>query len=171
MNRTISLLTILGCGLAATSENALGDVVIPRDEKFQTNEAEPIDNERTIGAWFIEGQIGEVRYRRDNSGDAEFKIRKESDESPQDRKKNWIVDCIIDAMSDLKACFVRNGVYRVAIDRLCKPHVIIGRDHYPGTEVLARIGSGKPLVGNARSGGEMPSSSSNKIHEALLGKV
>lgn len=168
MNRL--LLIMVGYVLIARPAYALDDLVIPRGEKFQANEAEPTDNEKKSGAWFIEGQIGDVQYRRASDGSAGFKIHKESDESPRIGKKDWNVDCLIDSMSDLKACFVRNGVYRVAIDRLCKPHVIIGWNHYPGADVLARIGSEKPLVGKARSGGEMPDSASKKIHEALLAK-
>ncbi len=99
-----------------------------------------------------EGSVNGVRYRffyADGSGT--FAGTKGNSLAKGERKAaNWSVGCDKDSMNDKVHCFAVNRDLGLFVNADGSHFLLIGSQHYPGSEVAVRFGDSQPIAADSK---------------------
>ena len=136
-----SCLAVVSIGWAAASLAAPGRIYPA--QKYQPNEEHggPLSH--------LQGAINGIHYSRatEEASEASFSAWR-GPNAPEDAGI-WHVTCDVDPIHDSRFCQVRRpwSSLIVSFGPNCQPLVVVvGTEHYPGTESLLRIDGGKPHI-------------------------
>jgi hypothetical protein len=130
----------LSCAVVCTVAAAPGRIAPP--QKYQPNE-------QVSGVLRqLQGSINDIHYTRATESSSEASFKAGSGPSVPDDEGVWQVTCEVDLIDDSRFCQVRRpwAVLIVSFGTKCQPlAIVVGNEHYPGTESLLRIDGGKPM--------------------------
>lgn len=124
---------LLMAGLAGVPASASS--FIPEGSKY-TPDSEEQERRDGILLRGEKGEIAGIRYYIWQDGQAYY--------------ARWRIFCSVDAMSDRRSCALMKDDLYVSVGSRGVEALLIGEKHFPGTSVLIRIDSGKPIESSAK---------------------
>ena len=114
-----------------------------------------------------EGELNGVKYRfyySDGSGTFAAEQGNKVDIT-ESAFENWDTRCIKDAMTDEVACRAFFRDFALLVTQAGDMKIVVGSDHYPGSNVALRIDDGVPMV--APSAAQFSAAQSKQLAESL----
>lgn len=96
-----------------------------------------------------EGEVNKIKYRyylSDGSGVVQGEPKNTLDVLKDEYGSNWDTSCKKDLMNDTHWCMISKKNLSIGVWGDKKYFVSIGQEHYPGSNTMIRIGSGKPYT-------------------------
>jgi hypothetical protein len=152
-------LRIAGCAVIAfaslsaqAQEKVTTANIIEADAPFSSGGAVKLDEMRLLTEVRVHkvegGSLNGVRYRfyyTDGSGT--FAGAKGNSLASTERAQdNWSTSCSKDAMNDSVRCYATIRDLMVAVHKDGSHYLVVGSDHYPGSDVAIRLDKSAPLV-------------------------
>jgi hypothetical protein len=91
------------------------------------------------------GALNGVTYLYRSNGIALFATAPATDWRNMSRTNSWAIGCSKDAMTDVVSCAVSREDLRIVLSDTASFVVLIGTNHYPGSEVAIRFDQERPL--------------------------
>ena len=91
-------------------------------------------------------------YYSDGSGEIQGDKNSTLDTIKDLSLTNWGTGCKVDGMADTHWCYITKKDFMVGVRKNGTPFIVIGRDHFPKSNIAIRIDQQTPISANAEDG-------------------